>query len=135
MHAEVPLLTFSEAPTVASLALHIEAAHQADPGILAPPLVPIPRQGPPPMSVAQEQLWQLNQALPDTALFNILYAMRLTGRSTWQLWSRAAMRFSDGMKSCAPLFPLSMGNCAAHRSSPKVDPDGPGPACLVRDRA
>ena len=79
MHAEVPLLTFSEAPTVASLALHIEAAHQAAPGILAPPLVPIPRQGPLPMSVAQERLWQLNQALPDTALFNILYAMRLTG--------------------------------------------------------
>jgi hypothetical protein len=79
MQVEVPLLTFSEAPTVANLAWHIEAAHQAAPGILAPPLGPVPRQGPLPLSVAQERLWQLNQALPNTALFNILYAMRLTG--------------------------------------------------------
>jgi acyl-CoA synthetase (AMP-forming)/AMP-acid ligase II len=79
MQVEVPLLTFSEAPTVASLALYLESAHQEAPGLLVPPLVPIPRQGPLPMSVAQERLWQLNQVLPDTALFNILYAMRLTG--------------------------------------------------------
>jgi len=31
------------------------------------------------MSIAQEQLWRLDQALPGTALFNVLYTMRLTG--------------------------------------------------------
>jgi acyl-CoA synthetase (AMP-forming)/AMP-acid ligase II/aryl carrier-like protein len=79
LHVEVPLLTFFEAPTVASLALHIETAQQAAQGMPAPPIVPIPRDGPVPMSIAQEQLWRLDQALPGTALFNVLYTMRLTG--------------------------------------------------------
>jgi len=79
LHVEVPLLTFFEAPTVASLALHIETAQQAAQGMPAPPIVPIPRNGPMSVSVAQEQLLQLDQVLPGTALFNVLYTMRLTG--------------------------------------------------------
>ena len=79
LHVEVPLLTFFEAPTVTNLARYIEAAQQVAQGRPAPPIMPIPRDRPMPMSIAQEQLWRLDQTLPGTALFNVLYAMRLTG--------------------------------------------------------
>src|SRR5205823_6307367 len=45
-----------------------------------PPIQPMPRQGAVPVSVAQEHLWMLDQVLPGTPFFNILYAMRVLGR-------------------------------------------------------
>ena len=79
LQIEITLSAFFEAPTVARLAVYIEAAHRAAQSVPAPPIAPTPRQGPAPLSVAQEQVWRLDHALPGTPLFNLRYAMRLTG--------------------------------------------------------
>jgi amino acid adenylation domain-containing protein len=79
LQVEVPVRALFEAPTVADLALYVETTRQTAPGVPEPPIRPGPRQGAVPVSVAQEHLWVLDQVLPGTPFFNMLYAMRLLG--------------------------------------------------------
>lgn len=76
---ELPLQHVFESPTVAGMARHLGAAMQADPAIPSPPLERLPRDEDLPLSLAQEPLWELDQVLPGTALFNIPLAVRLQG--------------------------------------------------------
>jgi acyl-CoA synthetase (AMP-forming)/AMP-acid ligase II len=78
-HLEIDASHLFQAPTIAEVARHIEALIQA--GERKQPasgLVRAPRDGPVPASMAQERLWELQQALPGIPLFNVLYALRLT---------------------------------------------------------
>jgi amino acid adenylation domain-containing protein len=79
MHVEVSLLSFFETPTVLGIASLIEAAKQVEQDPPAPAIVPISRQHALPASVAQEQLWLVNQVLPGMPDFNISHALRLLG--------------------------------------------------------
>jgi acyl carrier protein len=79
LQVEVPLRALFDAPTVAGLTLHIETVRQAKPVVPAPPIVPRPRQDTAPVCVVQEQIWRFEQLLPGLPLFNIPYAMSLTG--------------------------------------------------------
>jgi amino acid adenylation domain-containing protein len=76
---DVSLLSFFETPTVAGLARIIETATQTEPSVQVTPILPVPRQGPLPASITQEQLWRLAQVLPDAPFFHMPYAVRLTG--------------------------------------------------------
>ncbi|HEY3571702.1 MAG TPA: amino acid adenylation domain-containing protein [Thermoanaerobaculia bacterium] len=76
---ELPLRDLFEAPTPAGLAARIEAARRAGAGLLAPPLVPVPREGPLPLSFAQQRLWFVDQLEPDSALYNLPVALRADG--------------------------------------------------------
>jgi NRPS condensation-like uncharacterized protein len=44
-----------------------------------PPIVPVPRAGPLPLSLNQEHLWRMDQMMPGTHFFNIPYVYRLSG--------------------------------------------------------
>ena len=44
-----------------------------------PPIVPVPRDGPLPLSMNQEHLWHLDQMMPGTHFFNMPYVYRLSG--------------------------------------------------------
>ncbi len=80
---ELPLRAVFEAPTVAGLALRIEAARRGDAPM--PPIVPVSRGGELPASFAQERLWFLDQLghLGDpgdaSAAYNIPAGLRLRG--------------------------------------------------------
>ena len=79
MHLDVGVASMFEAPTVAEMAVHLEALIQA--GQARRPVsdfVPIARDKELPASPAQQRLWKLQQALPGLPYFNILYALRLT---------------------------------------------------------
>ncbi|HSF38680.1 MAG TPA: amino acid adenylation domain-containing protein [Thermoanaerobaculia bacterium] len=80
---EIPLRVLFETPTVAGLARQIEAARAGrvppERPREVPPLKPLPRQGPPPLSFAQERLWFLAQLAPESPAYNMPFAVRLTG--------------------------------------------------------
>ncbi|MBW8873670.1 MAG: amino acid adenylation domain-containing protein [Acidobacteria bacterium] len=76
---ELPLAAVFDAPTVAAQAAVVTAAIQAGKGRTAPPVLPVPRGGPFPLSFAQQRLWFLDQLHPGTTAYNLPYAVRLVG--------------------------------------------------------
>ena len=76
---ELPLRTLFEATTVAQLAEAIESRRLQTGDPVAPPMVRVDRDGPVPLSFAQQRLWVLTQLEPDGASYNIPIALRLSG--------------------------------------------------------
>ncbi|MEA2603268.1 MAG: hypothetical protein QOF89_4260 [Acidobacteriota bacterium] len=76
---EVPLRTLFEEPTVAGLAAAIETARREEAGLVAPPLVPAPRDLPLVCSFSQQRLWFLDKLLPGDPAYNVPVAVRFQG--------------------------------------------------------
>ncbi|HET6230939.1 MAG TPA: non-ribosomal peptide synthase/polyketide synthase, partial [Longimicrobiaceae bacterium] len=76
---ELPLRALFDAPTVAALATRVDDERRAGLGISAPPLVRVERDGPAPLSFAQERLWFLDRLDPGSATYNMPTALRLGG--------------------------------------------------------
>jgi amino acid adenylation domain-containing protein len=80
---EMPLHALFEAPALADFAARVEAAllqeDRAGVDCLAPPLVPVPREGPLPLSYAQQRLWFIDQLEPGSPLYNMPGALRAEG--------------------------------------------------------
>ncbi|HKH48535.1 MAG TPA: amino acid adenylation domain-containing protein, partial [Thermoanaerobaculia bacterium] len=72
---ELPLRTLFEQPTVAALARAVRLGDAP----AAPPLVPVPRDAPLPLSFAQQRLWLFDQLEPDNPAYNVFGAVRLLG--------------------------------------------------------
>src|SRR6185369_2760926 len=73
---ELPLHRVFEAPTVAALARAVAGEARS----VAPPLVPMSRATPLPLSFAQQRLWFLHQLEPASPVYNIPAALHLPGR-------------------------------------------------------
>jgi amino acid adenylation domain-containing protein/non-ribosomal peptide synthase protein (TIGR01720 family) len=78
--AQVPLRAIFDAPTIALLAQRVEAAMREEEGLVVPPMERVPRDRPLRLSFAQERLWFLDQLEPDSALYNVPFAIRLGGQ-------------------------------------------------------
>ena len=76
---ELPLRVIFARPTVTSLAQSIEEARREKAGLSAPPLGRASREGPLPLSFAQQRLWFLDQLEPNSSLYNLPLALRLRG--------------------------------------------------------
>ncbi|GHO70187.1 hypothetical protein KSC_090790 [Ktedonobacter sp. SOSP1-52] len=76
---EVPIIWLFEAPTVAGMARLIEQALRQGLEIGTPPLVPIARQQPLPLSFAQQRLWFLDQMEPGSTAYAVSMAGWLRG--------------------------------------------------------
>ncbi|HEX2189057.1 MAG TPA: condensation domain-containing protein, partial [Longimicrobiaceae bacterium] len=76
---ELPLRALFEGPTVAELAGRVEEIRRAGEGAALPPLVPVGREVPLPLSFAQERLWFLHQMEPEGARYNMPWSGRLRG--------------------------------------------------------
>jgi amino acid adenylation domain-containing protein len=77
---ELPLRSLFEAPSVKELAECIETAIGLGQQLPVPPLLPRTQEQAIPLSFAQARLWFLNQLQPDSAVYNIPAAVRLSGR-------------------------------------------------------
>jgi amino acid adenylation domain-containing protein len=77
---ELPLRTFFEAPTAAALAEEVTGLGLRGGEAEVPPIVPVPRKGPLPLSFAQERLWFLHRLETRTLAYNESAAFRLEGR-------------------------------------------------------
>ncbi|MFL6234427.1 MAG: amino acid adenylation domain-containing protein, partial [Thermoanaerobaculia bacterium] len=76
---ELPLRAVFEAPTLAGFAARIDRERGGS-RVLVPPVRPVPREGPLPLSFAQERLWFLYLVAPESPVYNLGAAMRLAGR-------------------------------------------------------
>jgi amino acid adenylation domain-containing protein len=79
LHVEVSLVKFFETPTVAALVSGIAGAVEAEQGQQPPAIVRVSREPALPASITQEHIWGIDQLLPGLPLFNISYALQLTG--------------------------------------------------------
>jgi amino acid adenylation domain-containing protein len=77
---ELPLRSLFETPTVAGLALLVEAVQAEQGASAAPPLRPVPRDGALPLSFSQERLWFLHRLDTRKLAYNEGSAFRLEGR-------------------------------------------------------
>ncbi|MCK8504202.1 non-ribosomal peptide synthase/polyketide synthase, partial [Myxococcus fulvus] len=73
---ELPLGELFAAPTVALLAQRLEQHGSAS---RQPPLVPVDRSQPLPLSFAQQRLWFLDQLQPGSSTYNIPWVLKLSG--------------------------------------------------------
>lgn len=136
LQVEVPVRVLFEAPTVADLALYIETAGQAALGLPEPPIRPVPRQEAVPVSVAQEQLWMLDQVLPGTPFFNLLYAMRVLGALSVPVLERSVNEIISRHEALRTTFGLVDRQVVQVIAPTLVHaPDCGRPPSLTRNRA
>jgi amino acid adenylation domain-containing protein len=76
---ELPLRAVFEAPTVAGLAARVDGLLREGAGLEGPPLVPVPRDRPLPLSFAQQRLWFLDRLDPGSPAYNMPFPLRLAG--------------------------------------------------------
>ncbi|HVG44784.1 MAG TPA: amino acid adenylation domain-containing protein, partial [Longimicrobium sp.] len=76
---ELPLREIFDAPTLEALAARIDVELARGPDVEAPPIVPVPRDRPLPLSFAQERLWFVHRLHPRAALYNMPVSLRLSG--------------------------------------------------------
>ncbi|MFE8599731.1 amino acid adenylation domain-containing protein [Archangium violaceum] len=79
LHRELPVRVLFEAPTVEELARRLEEPAMGTRATRPPPLLPMPGDGSPPLSFAQQRLWFLDRLEPDSPLYNVFLALRLEG--------------------------------------------------------
>ncbi|NOK38903.1 amino acid adenylation domain-containing protein, partial [Corallococcus exercitus] len=76
---ELPLKALFEGPTVAEVAMRIDAALQSGQLAAAPPLQRAPSSDALPASYSQHRVWLLDQLAPGGTAFNMPMALRLSG--------------------------------------------------------
>jgi amino acid adenylation domain-containing protein len=77
---ELPARAVFEEPTLAGLAAFIERAHRERSGLApVPPLAPVARNAPLPLSFSQQRLWFLDQLEPGSFAYNLAGALLLRG--------------------------------------------------------
>ncbi|MEA2694372.1 MAG: hypothetical protein QOJ16_3759, partial [Acidobacteriota bacterium] len=77
---EISLYRLFEDPTFSGMVEEVEQALRQDREEEAPPLVPVDRDGPLPLSFAQQRLWIIDQLEPGSSAYQVPLALRLTGR-------------------------------------------------------
>ncbi|HEX2091416.1 MAG TPA: amino acid adenylation domain-containing protein, partial [Longimicrobiaceae bacterium] len=136
---EVPLRALFEAQTVAELAARIDAERRAGEGVALPPLVPVDRTAPLPLSFAQERLWFLHQMDPLGAGYNMPFPRRIVGRLGTGALERALgelVRRHESLRTT--IRPVDRGavqvvHPAAPARVPLVDLSGIRPEARVRE--
>jgi amino acid adenylation domain-containing protein len=80
LQIELPVRTLFESPTVAGLAIEVEAAMKIGRQSQQQPIGTVSRNGALELSFAQQRLWFLDHLEPGNPLYNIPVAVRLEGR-------------------------------------------------------
>ncbi|RKH62902.1 amino acid adenylation domain-containing protein [Corallococcus interemptor] len=75
----LPVRTLFDSPNLAELARWVEAARETGRSVVLPPIVPVDRTRPLPLSDAQRQLWLLARMAPRSAVYNEPFMLSLPG--------------------------------------------------------
>jgi amino acid adenylation domain-containing protein len=123
---ELPLRAVFESPTVADLAPRL-----GDRGAARPPLRPGPRPDVLPLSYAQRRLWFLNRFEDQRAVYNMPWALRLTGTVDTAALEAALADLLERHESLRTVFPETAGEPRQH----VLPPDEARPPLLRHDAA
>ncbi len=119
---ELPLRAVFAAPTLAALAGRVDALRGTGAGA-APPIGRAPREGPVPLSFAQQRLWLLDRIEPGSPAYNMPAALRVRGPL-----DAAALRAAlDGLVRRHETLRTTF---AEHRGAPVQVVHAPAPAAL-----
>jgi amino acid adenylation domain-containing protein len=86
---EVPLPALADHPRIADFAGQVGAALERGPAPVDPPLTPVDRDRPLPLSFAQERMWLAAQLAPDRPLHHVLAGVEITGELDPRTLARA----------------------------------------------
>ncbi|HEX5870735.1 MAG TPA: condensation domain-containing protein, partial [Longimicrobium sp.] len=101
---DVPIRAVFEASSLREMAARIGSVRGAAEEA-APDIVPIDRNGPLPLSFAQERMWFLDRLLPGTALYTIAYRIRLRGATDAEALRRALQDLVHRHEALRTVFP------------------------------
>jgi amino acid adenylation domain-containing protein len=76
---DLPLRKFFELPTIAALTEYMDRLRCSSAGTSIPPIVPVDRNQPLPLSFSQRRLWYLQRVDPNLSAYNIPAAFRIRG--------------------------------------------------------
>jgi amino acid adenylation domain-containing protein len=76
---DLPLRKLFELPTIAGLTEYIDRLRCSSAGTSIPPIVPVDRNQPLPLSFSQRRLWYLQRVDPNLSAYNIPAAFRIRG--------------------------------------------------------
>ena len=83
---EISILSLFAAPTIAEVARQVEQALYAEQSEPVPPVQPVTREQPLPLSFAQQRLWFLDQLEPGSSCLSVPIYLWLRGRLfSWAL--------------------------------------------------
>ncbi|HEX6042445.1 condensation domain-containing protein, partial [Longimicrobium sp.] len=139
---ELPIRAVFAGPTVEAMAAEVErlvyedvlAAPEPDdappageaPGTRPPPIARVPRDGPLPLSFAQQRLWFVDRLQPGRAAYNMPFAVRVGGPLSRAALARALAATVGRHESLRTFFPLVDGEPVQ-----RVCPAGPVPLPVV----
>jgi amino acid adenylation domain-containing protein len=124
---DLPLRALFEAPTVQALARRIEEVKRTGMDRGAPPLRPVPRDGPLPLSFAQERMWLMDRLVPGSPIYNVPDVLRLRGPLRLDVLQRCLQTMVDRHESLRTHFGLD----ADGRPVQVIDPELPVSLPLV----
>jgi len=104
---ELPLRAMFEAPTVAELALRIEAQRGNGKALQAPPITRVEDRDHLPLSFAQQRLWFLDQLDAGNPLYNMPQMFRMRGKLDVTALERALNTIVERHESLRTTFALS----------------------------
>nr|VFK29257.1 MAG: HAD-superfamily phosphatase, subfamily IIIC/FkbH-like domain-containing protein/amino acid adenylation domain-containing protein [Candidatus Kentron sp. MB]VFK34225.1 MAG: HAD-superfamily phosphatase, subfamily IIIC/FkbH-like domain-containing protein/amino acid adenylation domain-containing protein [Candidatus Kentron sp. MB]VFK76359.1 MAG: HAD-superfamily phosphatase, subfamily IIIC/FkbH-like domain-containing protein/amino acid adenylation domain-containing protein [Candidatus Kentron len=93
-------------PTIAGLASHLFTVSR---GVELPPITPIDRTAPLPLSFAQQRLWFLDRLEGESATYNIVAAVRLDGQLDREALARSLGMLVERHESLRTVFPTVDG--------------------------
>ncbi|HEY0375487.1 MAG TPA: amino acid adenylation domain-containing protein [Pyrinomonadaceae bacterium] len=126
---EVPLRLLFERPTVAALAEGVETLLHASHSVsTASPLERIAREGPLPLSFAQQRLWFIDQLEGGSAFYNMPVTLRLTGELDVAALEQAFNEIICRHETLRTVFTAIDGT-----PSQIIQPASPLPALSARD--
>ena len=111
LQVEIPLRIIFDAPTVAQLAEHVDAASRAGENHHGP--VPAPgslRRGEMPLSHSQSRIWYMHQLSPESAAYNISAPIRFTGLLHKEALKRSVEAMAQRHESLRTTFRSVDGN-------------------------
>ncbi|HRW09241.1 MAG TPA: amino acid adenylation domain-containing protein, partial [Caldilineaceae bacterium] len=98
-----------EEPTVARLAAAIEQGRRSNGRVSLPPIQPVARVAPVPLSFAQERMWFLQQLAPDNTAYHISLVIRLHGALDVPALECALQALTQRHESLRTIFPVKDG--------------------------